>query len=203
MDWKGFSVPASACGNAECWLPPPPDTPPPPSPEFGSAGLAWGQLFAVSQMMLVAQGIHFENPLFQGTFLGTYWNTLIGIHRYPGTRGGQVAPLSEFLGVLKDVLAETPPGSLSWAPPMAAPAWDPSGEQGSCLWSLHPVPVSCKRAGTGPHTQAQRVGYLETPKGRLGPVSPTLGPSMQKPTSLASVMNRKGSDVGILPAAAV
>lgn len=49
--------------------------------------------------------------------------------------------------------------------------------------------------------QAQRVGYLETPKGRLGPVSPTLGPSMQKPNSLASVMNRKGSDVGIRPAA--
>lgn len=73
VDWKGFSVPASACGNAECWLPP--DTPPPPSPEFVSAGLAWGQLFAVSQVMLVAQGTHFENPLFQGTFLGTYWNT--------------------------------------------------------------------------------------------------------------------------------
>uniref|UniRef100_A0A8C2Y207 Nuclear pore membrane glycoprotein 210 n=1 Tax=Capra hircus TaxID=9925 RepID=A0A8C2Y207_CAPHI len=32
--------------------------------------------------------------------------------------------ITEFLGVLEDVLDETPLGSLSWAPPGAAPAWD-------------------------------------------------------------------------------
>ena len=80
VDWRGFSVaarvriPCRACANAEHWLPPTPH-PPPPSPKFGSAGLGWGRLFAVSQVMLMVQGTHFENPLFQGKFLGTYWNT--------------------------------------------------------------------------------------------------------------------------------
>lgn len=34
------------------------------------------------------------------------------------------SPLPEFLGILEDVLVETPLGSLSWVPPGAAPAWD-------------------------------------------------------------------------------
>ena len=129
VDWKGFSVPGLSESPARPVLVPPLQSPPclaPHSsllPEFGSVGLGWGQLFAASQVMLMVQGTRFENTLLQGRFLGTYWKTQLVPQ---GRRWARCPPPppSEFLGVLKVVLVETPLGSLSWAPPGAAPAWD-------------------------------------------------------------------------------
>lgn len=116
-------IPCQACASPP--LQSPPCLAPNSSllPEFGSVGLGWDQLFAASQVMLMVQGTHFENTLLQGKFLGTYWNTQL----VPQGRRWALCPPpppSEFLGVLKGILVETPLGSLSWAPPGAASAWD-------------------------------------------------------------------------------
>ena len=154
VDRKGFSVPGVSESPTGSVLVPHLQSPPCPAPrssplpEFGSAGLGWGQLFAASQVTLMVQGTHFENPLLQGKFLGTYWST------QPVPQGRRWAPpLSEFLGVLKDVLTETPLGSLSWRLPGQPPpgtGWRAGKLTAVSLW----------RAGAGPLTQALCVGYL-------------------------------------------